>query len=48
MKIKHSMWADLGHSLQGGDQTAVLDLDVRKVAVTVTSVQNNLGILLRF
>lgn len=42
------MWADLGHSLQGGDETAVLDLDVRKVTVTIASVQNNLGILLRF
>lgn len=41
-------WVFLGRSLQGGDQTAVLDLDVRKVAMTVTSVKNNLGILLHF
>lgn len=42
------MREDLGHGLQGGDQAAVLDLDVWQVSMTVTSVQNNLRISLHF
>lgn len=37
---------DLGKALQRGNETAVFDLDVRKVSHSVTPVQGNLGIML--
>lgn len=37
---------DLGKALQRGNETAVFNLDVRKVSHSVTSVQSNLGIIL--
>lgn len=39
---------DLGHSLQRGDQAAVRNLDVRKVSTAVTSVQDDLSLVLHF
>lgn len=39
---------DLGRSLQRGDQAAVWNLDVRKVSTAVTSVQDDLGLVLHF
>jgi len=38
---------DLGKALQRGNETAVFNLDVRKVSYSVTSVQSNLGIILQ-
>lgn len=35
---------DLGHTLQWSDEAAVFNLDVRKVSLSVTSVQSDLGI----
>jgi hypothetical protein len=47
-KLFCNYWIFLCYSLQGGDQAAVLYLDVREISVAVTSIQNDLGILLHF
>lgn len=38
---------DLGHGLQGDDQAAVGNLDVGKISVAVTPVQDHLGLMLQ-